>query len=239
MGALKRGERGEPNPVAGSHTWSSCREAMVEALRISSKSRYFVFLAVAGGHALVLAVLLYRSATTLLPSPAGTPITAFLLLRPAHLRAPPVPAPLNRTSVPIAPLVAPIAVAAPGPLMTSPGGCTVDWNAAAKQAAASALKTRKRISFGFPAGGESAITLGVPSRHTPAHYAGESDRTVAGEHVEWTSDRCYVASDPPLPGEPDFLKHARVSHSGCLPPDGPDPGELFKSLPAYKKYHPP
>ena len=31
---------------------------------------------------------------------------------------------------------------------------------------------------------------------------------------------------------------ARVTRSGCLPTPGPDPGDLFKSLPAYKKLHP-
>lgn len=209
------------------------------ALRRSSKTRYFVFLAVAGGHALVLIVLLGRSGATLLPSPAATPIRAFLVLRLAHPRAPLRSAPTHRTAAPLAPLVEPITVAAPAPLLIDGGAPSIDWSAAARQAAAAALKSRKRISFGFPPGGTSAITLAVPSAHTPAHYAGESDRTAAGEHIEWTSDRCYVASDPPVPGEPDFLKKARVSRGGCLPPDGPDPAELFKSLPAYKKLHPP
>ena len=211
----------------------------MEALRNSTRNRYLVFVAVAGAHALVLAVFVGRSTTTLLPSSAELPLTAFLVLRPAHRHVPVVPPPLNRTSAPIAPLVQPISIAAPAPLITGPGRQTIDWNAAAKRAAAAVLSPRKRISFGFPPGGKSAITLGVPSPHTPAHYADESDRTVAGEHVAWTSDRCYLASDPPMPGEPDFLARARVTHAGCLPPDGPDPGELFKSLPAYKKYRPP
>lgn len=210
----------------------------MEALRISSRNRYLVFLAVAGAHAVVLVVLVGRSMTTLVPSAAGPPIATFLVLRPA-VHGPLVPSPLSRISAPIAPIVEPITVAAPAPLATSPGGQTIDWNAAATRAAAATLKARKRISFGFPPGGKSAITLGVPSLHTPAHYAGESDRTVAGRDTEWTSGRCYVMSDPPVPGEPGFLRRARVSHFGCLPPAGPDPGELFKSLPAYKKYHPP
>lgn len=211
----------------------------MEALRISSKNRYLVFLTVAGAHAVVLAVFLGRSTTALLPSAAGPPIATFLVLRPAFVHAPLAPSPLSRISAPIVPIVEPITVAAPAPLATSPGGRAIDWNAAARRAAAAILETRKRVSFGIPPGGKSDITLGVPSPHTPAHYAGESDRTPGGGNTEWTSDRCYVMSDPPVPGEPDFLRRARVSHFGCLPPDGPDPGELFKSLPAYKKYHPP
>jgi hypothetical protein len=114
----------------------------------------------------------------------------------------------------------------------------IDWNAAARRAASAALAPPKRISFGFPPGGGSAITLGVPSPSSPAHHAGESDRTADGEVTEWISDRCYIISDPPTLGEPDFLAHARVTRSGCLPPPGPAPGELFESLPSYKKYHP-
>ncbi len=59
-----------------------------------------------------------------------------------------------------------------------------------------------------------------------------------GEVVVWKSDHCYVVSDPPSPGEPDFLKHARVTRAGCQQPPGPTPGELFKSLPTYTRYHP-
>jgi hypothetical protein len=146
--------------------------------------------------------------------------------------------PLKVPSTPLLPLVERVTVVPPTSVETSPSGRAIDWSSAAHQAAATILERGERIAFGFPAGGKSAITLEVPSRHAPAHHAGESDRTAAGEHIEWTSDRCYVASDPPLPGEPDFLKHARLSHGGCLPPAGPDAGELFKSLPAYKKYHP-
>jgi hypothetical protein len=56
--------------------------------------------------------------------------------------------------------------------------------------------------------------------------------------IAWVSDRCYAASDPPPLWEPDILKRAGVTHTVCLPPNGPSRGELFKSLPAYKKYHP-
>ena len=55
----------------------------------------------------------------------------------------------------------------------------------------------------------------------------------------WCTALGYVESDPPMPGEPDIIKRTRITHSNCLPPPGPDPGELFKSLPAYKKLHPP
>jgi hypothetical protein len=201
------------------------------------KKRSLVFVLVTGTHAFALGVLISASQAVRLLSPRVTPITAFIVTPLAHPRLPVARPQLNKRVAPIAPVVEPITLPSPAAALTVLGRAA-DWEAAARQSAATALQRRKRITYGFPAGGKSAITLGVPSPSTPAHYAGESDRTVSGEDTEWTSDRCYVVSDPPLPGEPDFLKHARVTHFGCLPPAGPDPGELFKSLPAYKKYHP-
>jgi hypothetical protein len=204
-----------------------------------NKRRYLVLAPVVGVHALALGMLLSSSRTLSLSASGGTPLEAFILMRAARRHPPLAPAPLGETASPIAPIVEPITLVPPAAVATSPAGRMIDWNAAATRAATRAPAQRKHISFGFPPGGTSAITLGVPSPHTPAHYAGESDRTIEGDDIGWTSDRCYVESDAPLPGEPDIIKRARVTHFGCLPPPEPDPGELFKSLPAYKKHHPP
>ncbi|MGH8326849.1 MAG: hypothetical protein ACRET2_08820 [Steroidobacteraceae bacterium] len=204
-----------------------------------NKRRYLVLAAVVAVHALALGVLLSSSRTRSLFSAGGAPLEALILMRAARRHPLLPPPPLGETSSPIESIVEPIALAPPASIVTSAAGPTIDWNAAATRAATRGLAQRKHISFGFPPGGKSAITLGVPSPQTPAHYAGESDRMARGGSIEWTSDRCYVESDPPLPGEPDIIKRARVTHFGCLPPPGPDPGELFKSLPAYKRLHPP
>lgn len=210
----------------------------MEAGALPSKTRSLVFVAVAGVHALVLGIFLTETKDLHLSSPGGASLTAFILTgRVRHESPVPRPSP-GESSAPIAPIVEPINLAPPVAPVTGASGGATDWQAAAQKAAARALEPRKRISFGFPPGGKSAITLGVPSPSSPAHHAGESDRTIDGEDTEWISDRCYVISDPPVPGEPDFLKHARVTRGGCLPPPGPDPGELFKSLTAYKKLHP-
>lgn len=217
---------------------SSCLEADgVEALPSPSKTRYLVFFAVAGIHALVLGVLLGESRTAHLSSTGGTPLAAFILTRPAGPRSSVVRPALSERSAPIETIVEPITVAVPVSPAMRPSRPAVDWSAAARRAASATLQLPKRMSFGFPPGGKSAITLGVPSPSSPAHYAGESDRTIDGRRTEWISARCYIISDPPPLGSPDFLKHAGVTRGGCLPPPGPDPGELFKSLPSYKKYH--
>jgi hypothetical protein len=194
---------------------------------------------VVGIHALVLGMLLSSSRTLSLSVAEGTSLEAFILMQTARRHTPIGRPPPGASPSPMAPLVEPITLAPPAPVPASPGGRAIDWNAAAKRAAATTLESRKRISFGFPPGGKSAITLGVPSPHTPAHHAGESDRVPGGEVTQWISDRCYVVSDPPSPFAPESVRHAGVTRSGCLPPPGPDPGELFKSLPAYKKLHPP
>jgi len=204
-----------------------------------NKRRYFVLAAVTGIHVLILGLLFSRSRTLSLATSGGTRLQAYILLRAARRHLPLAPPPLGATAAPIEPIVEPITLAPPSAVAMSPGSRAIDWNAAANRAATQALAHHKRISFGFPPGGKSAIILGVPSPHTPAHYAGESDRMAGGGSIEWTSDRCYVESDPPMPGEPDIIKRTRITHSNCLPPPGPDPGELFKSLPAYRKLHPP
>lgn len=205
---------------------------------MQNKRRYLVLAAVVGIHVLVLGMLFSSSRTLRLSAPGGNPLRAFILTRAARRHPSVGPAPLGERPSPIAPLVEPITLPPPAVAVTR-NGRAIDWSAAAKRAATTVLQPRKRISFGFPSGGKSAITLGVPSPHTPAHHAGESDRTPDGEVTEWISDRCYIVSDPPSPFAPESFRHAGVTRSGCLPPPGPDPGELFKSLPAYKRLHPP
>lgn len=205
---------------------------------MQNKKRYLAFFAVAGLHALVLAVLIRGSREFSLPFTRVVPIEAFVIIPALRRRAPGAPARLNASPPPTAPIVEPITVPAPAIAPASPRSRSIDWNAAARRSAAAMLRRRRRISFGFPVR-VSPIMQGIPPADRAAHHAGESDRTVSGEHIEWTSDHCYVASDPPVAGEPDFLKRARVSRAGCLPKPAPDQSELFKSLPAYKKLHPP
>jgi hypothetical protein len=203
-----------------------------------NKNRYVVFFGVAAAHLALIAALLGLSRAVSLPFSVGIPITALLIFRPAaHPPAPMARPRLGQAPAFLAPIPEPLAPATPA-LPVSRRSSEIDWNAAAREAAAAVLERKRPLSFGFPPGGQSALTLGVPSAYSPAHYAGESERTATGELIEWTSDRCYVASDPPTLAEPDFLKNARTTHFGCVPPAGPAPGELFKGLPAYKKYRP-
>jgi hypothetical protein len=205
--------RTAPQAVLASQAWP--RGDSVKTLGTPNKNRYLAFVAVAGAHVLVIGVLLSRSRWMVsLSSPIVIPIRAFILTRPARPRSPIARPRLNETSV--APITEPITLAPPPPAFAvrSPSGPAIDWQAEAKRSAAKVLEPSKRISFGFPAGGKSAITLGVPSLSSP-HYAGESYRTEGGEQIEWTSDHCYVVSDPPSLFLPQILQNAQPTRSVC------------------------
>ncbi len=69
------------------------------------------------------------------------------------------------------------------------------------------------------------------------HFAGESDSSPTRK-VVWINERCYVESEAPPPGTPDFLARARISRTACPgASDGTFAGEMFKDLPAYKREH--
>jgi hypothetical protein len=183
----------------------------VRTLQTPNRNCYLVLVAVAGVHALVIAALLSTSRSISLSFPTVVPITALFLKRPTRPRSIPRPQ-LNETSAQS--ITEPITLAPPALPVIRPSGPAIDWNAEANRSVAKILEPVRRISFGFPSGGQSAITLGVPSPSSP-HYRGESYRAEGGEQIYWLSDHCYMASDPPSLFEPDFLKNARVSRIGC------------------------
>jgi hypothetical protein len=192
---------------------------------------------VVGAHAVIIGVLFSTSRAIRLPSWTSISMTAFILRRAAHPRVPIARPRLGDTPAPVALTVEPITLTPPAPAVSSPTGQAIDWDASARAVVATTLRPRKRITFGFPTG-TSPIMRGAHAPDFSGHHAGDSYQIEGGEVIAWVSDRCYAASDPPPLWEPDILKRAGVTHTVCLPPNGPSRGELFKSLPAYKKYHP-
>jgi hypothetical protein len=213
------------------------REATGKRSEMPNKKRYFVLVAVVGVHAVIIGVLYSTSRAIRMSSSTGISMTAFILRRAARPRIPIARPRLGDTAAPVAPTVGPITLTPPPPAVLSPTGQAIDWDASAKAAVATALRPRKRITFGFPTG-TSPIMRGAHLPDSSGHHAGDSYVIEGGEVIAWVSDRCYVASDPPPLWEPDILKRAELTHTVCLPPSGPSAGELFKRLPAYKKYHP-
>jgi hypothetical protein len=133
--------------------------------------------------------------------------------------------PLPSTAITLPPLTPPLAQ---GP---------VDWQAAAQAAAAAAAGANAAR-----ASGHNPASDALPAAPSPAyavHEPGEQYRDWDGTAIVWVSDRCFIASAPPLLGTPDVIARAGATHTVCKgDPGWDDPGHLFKDLPAYERYHP-
>jgi hypothetical protein len=122
----------------------------------------------------------------------------------------------------------------PPPQIDFPTGAdtSIDWSAEARRAAAAVTGAPKFREFGrIPKVDSEQLP------HPPAHMAGEQYRDVDGTWIVWVSDRCYIVSGIPALGLPDILAHSILTRTVCQGDSGPR-SDLFKDLPAYKKYHP-
>ena len=197
--------------------------------------RVTAFALVVALHAGLFIILTFALRTsTRQPLSAGfitTLITLPSLPLPAINRPPP---PISNESPPLSPVQPPIAPPS-GFSARSGAGPSTDWAAEAERAARAAVAAPRTRSFGemptAPDWVHSAPT-------SPKHYAGEAYRLATGESIVWVNDRCFVVSEPPPLGTPDVFARAFSTRMGCQAPPGPREGELFKDLPAYKKYHP-
>jgi hypothetical protein len=201
--------------------------------RGSSPGRTVAFAVVVAGHAGLLLILVLaldaRTRSRALAGPVGTLILVSLPVPPDRR--------LGRNvseTAPIEPLALP---PIPPPDIQLPGDAhtSIDWLAEARRAAGVATAAPRTRSFGeMP---RAPSWLGA-SRSSPTHRAGEQYRLETGESVVWVNDRCYIVSEPPPLGMPDVLARSLGTRTVCQAPPGPREGELFKDLPAYKKYHP-
>lgn len=147
----------------------------------------------------------------------------------------PAPAPLRQ-----APVTAPISepVDAPGPrALRIEVPRATDWIAAARRAAAAVLAPKAKTVFGFTERAAPFHALKGLSDHSPPH-AGESYRTHTGRRVQWVSKHCYfMSASPAQMPEPQIARETRLLTVTCKPSGGSPAGDLFKSLPAYKRHH--
>jgi hypothetical protein len=204
--------------------------------RASSPERTAAFGVIVAAHAgflLVLSIALDRRAGQ--PVPASSVSTLILLSLPIRV----LPPDRRRRrdleeAAPIEPLALP-SIRSPDIALPGEVRAPIDWLAEASRAAEEVSSAPHRHEFGqIP---QAPSWLG-PSLPGPAHYAGEQYRLDTGESIVWVSDRCYILSEPSPLGIPDVLARSRGTQITCQAPPGPPPGELFKDLPAYKKYHP-
>jgi hypothetical protein len=197
-----------------------------------SRRRAISLIVVLVGHAILLIGFIYASRSEA-PAPAIEEFISTWISQNAPARV--APQRTVRQSVsppklqPIEPITPP-PVSLP-PLAGTPGNA-VDWAAEAGRVADAATSAPKPRAFGPRA---RTDTQPAERQRDSPHFAGEEYTDSAGSHIVWTSDRCYLISDPPLPGIPKGLNLSRI---GCVDYSKP-PGELFKDLPAYKNNHGP
>lgn len=127
--------------------------------------------------------------------------------------------------------------AAPAQVETVP---RVDWWSEARRVVhdiAAAQATGAAAGSARESQASSGSAGGIWSE-PPAHHAGEQYRTETGERIYWVSDRCYLVSEPPASAVADFLTVPRAPRTVCPGSSDTARGDLFKSLPAYGRFHP-
>jgi hypothetical protein len=155
----------------------------------------------------------------------------FLSERPA-LAASPNFGRLPFTPAPITP-VEPFPPLPPEVGLPNIPNASIDWDSEGKRAAGAVSGESAIREFGRNPATDLEQQKSRPG--TP-HEAGEQYR-LGDEWIVWVSPGCYIVSSVPPLGMPDVLARSIPTRTVCQDNSKP-PGELFKGLPAYKKYHP-
>ena len=210
----------------------------VDARHARITRKILLFAAVACAHALVIALLLRETQTFYISGANVVPIRV-VLFRPAHRKRRLIvpPARLRALTVPVRPITAPITLTLPAISRPLPVARPINWRQAARLAVHSILEHRKSLTIGFPQGAHSVTAL-----HSAASgirsQGRESYRTATGERVARGSGDCYLESGPAPIDASQLEQDAQMSRVVCSGSQrGPSPDNLFKSLPAYRRYH--
>jgi hypothetical protein len=136
-----------------------------------------------------------------------------------------------RTALPPTPVSPPVVASNQQP-------APIDWTGEAQRAARD-LAVRDAKSISTPA---SSPAAGVPAANSwfppPAHHKGDQYTNESGERIVWISDKCYQVSGSSLLTVPELFSKAMLPKTICPRHSRKPRGDLFKDLPAYKKYHP-
>lgn len=194
-----------------------------------------LFVAVAGAHALVIALLISESHSLRVPQPESVPILAFLVPASPRRRSRFAPPALGTRSAPVEPITAPITLALQGIEAPIPVARPINWVRAAREAVHAVLRRRKPISFGFPKAARGFRQLPAASARPKLDHA---YRLPTGQTMVRVTRNCYVESNPPPLGASQLVRKAQMSSIWCKdgPGSGPPQDNLFKNLPAYKHY---
>jgi hypothetical protein len=198
------------------------------------RSRYAALLGVLALHLALLTGLLLAAKTRLHTTPSATPME--LLVLPQNFAPTAAPSPTSsdrRKKVTVAPPPPLDALGAITPNSTSDVvGPPVDWFQEAHDVAAN-------IARGAPALEETrpSILSNSPFAEPPPHHKGEQIPTADGRSMVFVSENCYQFSK-----EITYIENktntGKKIQIYCNRRSKTPRGDLFKQLPAYKKYHP-
>ncbi len=195
--------------------------------------RYAVIVLVGGLHGLILFVMLTPHRLGERPDDGDVTISMALYSPPpvdtprprarrqnATAAAPPLPAMPESTAPPLAP-----------PAPVADAHTAVDWMAEEEKVAGAYAAKHGAVEAG------AAVMSGTATTAASPHHAGESYTLSTGQKIVWTSDSCFLISDPPDLGTPNAFAHLAQARVGCKAADTSQ-GDLFKQSPTYQKYHP-
>lgn len=182
-------------------------------------------------HAGLLIILVTLRTPAQRPAAAGFVSTLILLTEPTRADPRRERRPPTYELAPVAP-AAPVErlITPPAISLQGPPDASIDWSEEARRAASAMAEPRTYREFSHTPKAEAE------SRRRPAHEAGEQYRLDTGEWVVSVSDRCYLVSGAPPLGLPDVLARSIPTTTVCKD-NTPPPGELFRDLPEYQKYH--
>lgn len=198
------------------------------------RSRYAASLGVLALHVAVLGGLLLAAKTRLPTTPAATPIELLVLPPNADPTPPPPPTlPDHRKKSLAAPLPPPDALTAITPNSASAvTGPPIDWFQEAHNAAVNIARDAPALDDK-----NSAALSDSPFAAPPPHHKGDQIPTADGRWSVFVSENCYQLSK-------DMTHITNATNTGvaiqtyCNRRSKEPRGDLFKQLPAYKKYHP-
>jgi hypothetical protein len=199
------------------------------------RARYLTLIVVIALHAALIVMLVkfnqVRNASTLTSTPLQL---RFLPPERAPLTPPGLPSKGSFKSFDVVPPTLPTLTAVPMESSEVDSTKSIDWAAEAKIVAAASAAGASHRPFGTHVPSEAAASAAAGASSTPAHKAGDQDRTDTGDWVVFVSNNCYQISKA-LSG----ILRALPLQTYCLRKGKEAPrGDLFQQLPAYKKYHP-
>jgi hypothetical protein len=175
---------------------------------------------------LVLFALLTASLRNRAPAPAPSFVSSLILLphTPRTLKP-------DRRAVGFTPMPPPLP--APREFKPPPNpAASVDWYSEAKRAAQTVTAEPPFRGFGSHAAGSAE----PPDSSGSSHVAGDQEHLDAGTWIVWVGPNCYILSELPTLGMWDITAGSMPARTVCRQ-DSSSANELFRSLPAYDRFH--